>query len=155
MVVVAEIPTASRYRMRTMRHTCQDCSTKFDGTAVWKRARPGDGWRWVQVCITCADLDEYALPPVPCRMCGEDMLTTAFSYFASLPTICSDDCRRARNNERRRESRRIRHPEEQEQACAHCGQTFRIKRRGMRFCSGRCRVAAQRVKHNNFLRSSS
>ncbi len=61
-----------------MKHTCQDCSTKFDGTAAWKRTRSGDGWRWVQVCITCADLDEYALPPVPCR------ITVGFITAAAL-----------------------------------------------------------------------
>jgi hypothetical protein len=138
-----------------MRHTCKDCDTNFDGPAVWKRERSDASFCWVQICASCADLDEDALPPVYCRVCGEDMLTTAYSYFASLPTICSDDCRRAHHNERRRESRRIRHPEGQEQACTHCGQTFRIKRRGMRFCSGRCRVAAHREKHHHLSRSSS
>ena len=137
-----------------MKHTCQDCGTNFDAPAVWKREPSGASFHWVQICADCADLDEYALPPVPCRVCGEDMLTTVVSYFANLPTICSDDCRRARHNERRRESRRLRYPWEREQACAHCGQTFEIKRRGMRFCSGRCRVAAHRVKHHHCLGSS-
>ena len=130
----------------TMKHTCYDCGTDFDGPAVWKRVRSGKGVRWEKTCTDCADISEDARPPKPCRMCGEDMLTTVVSYFDSFPTICSYECHRARHNEQRRENR-LRSLRELDQVCEHCGEAFEIKRRGMRFCSGRCRVAAHRAKH--------
>ena len=81
---------------------------------------------------------------VPCWNCNELILLDTSDE--RLGQYCSDQCRdelyrREQSVSRRRKRAEIRGS----RCCDHCSQAYEPKRLGSRFCSTRCRVAANRA----------
>jgi hypothetical protein len=75
-------------------------------------------------------------PVDECSRCGQPFVVHGTQVY------CSIECAREERNERRREANE-RRPRE----CARCGKTFTPTRSDALFCSGRCRIAAHRLRH--------
>lgn len=81
---------------------------------------------------------------VPCWECGDLVLLDMFDN--RLGQYCSDQCRDDRYRREQAESKRRQRAELRgERCCDHCGETYKPKRSGSKFCSTRCRVAASRA----------
>jgi len=81
---------------------------------------------------------------VPCCECGDLVLLDMFDK--RFGQYCSDQCRDERYRREQAESKRRQRAELRgERCCDHCGETYEPKRKGSKFCSTRCRVAANRA----------
>jgi hypothetical protein len=74
-----------------------------------------------------------------CDHCGREIPTDRMRHWARF---CSDGCRAQAEMNRRRCNR----ARPATRMCEHCGEWFRPCRKHGRFCSGRCKGAAQGVR---------
>ena len=88
---------------------------------------------------------------ISCECCGQDFVTTGGislnvtgGILSTRSRFCSDQCRVKASNERNNSKReRVEHKNIR---CGSCGEKFQPVRSTAKFCSAKCRVAANRAK---------
>ncbi len=86
------------------------------------------------------------LPPVNCAVCGK-----LFHRKIVHQKYCSEECKRSADNQRQRNSRRIKH-DSRVKICAVCGKTFTPKHNGQKCCSLDCSAIARKQYDANYYR---
>jgi hypothetical protein len=123
--------TATRYRFCRATPKCSKLAT----AEIKKRYKLWELEGWTEIS---------------CDRCGQDFVTTggfnsSGGVMKTRRRFCSDQCRKSSSNERNNSKRE--HVEHDEIGCSHCGEKFQPVRSTAKFCSPKCRVAANRAKN--------